>query len=115
MGKVPTFAKHLRRSSTDTEKCLWRYLRAKRFRQLKFRRQQPIGRYIVDFVCFEKRLIVECDGSQHVLRREKDRERDNWFERQGYRVLRFWDKEVFRNSEAVLQAIWEACQRSPSP
>lgn len=69
-------AKVLRKRSTDTEILLWKYLRAKQLDGLKFRRQQPIGKYIVDFVCFEKMVIVEADGGQH-LESDRDKERDD--------------------------------------
>ena len=115
MRRLASFAKDLRKNSTDTENVLWKHLRAKRLAGLKFRRQEPVGKYIVDFICFESRVIVECDGGQHALEVEKDQERDRWFEEQGYRVLRFWDSDVLRNTEGVLEAILEACQRSPSP
>ena len=88
---------------------MWRHLRAKRLEGLKFRRQQPIGDYIVDFVCFEKRLVIEVDGGQHVSAREKDSERDRWFGEQDFRVLRFWNNEVFTNTDGVLEKIRESC------
>ncbi len=115
MGKLDFFAKKLRRESTDTEKLLWSRLRAKRFLELKWRRQEIIGRYIVDFVCYERRVVIECDGGQHASQNQKDQERDRWFEDQGYRVLRFWDTDVLKNTEEVLETIFQACQRSPSP
>ncbi len=115
LNQVTSFAKKLRKDSTDTERLLWKHLRAKRFEGLKFRRQEPIGKYIVDFICYEKRVIIECDGGQHALQTEKDQERDRWFKAQGYRVLRFWDNEVFQNTEGVLETILEACRTSPSP
>jgi very-short-patch-repair endonuclease len=109
--KLIPLAKSLRRRTTDTEQVLWRHLKAKRFGGLKFRRQQPIGKYIVDFVCFEKKIIVELDGGQHALQSEtqNDNRRDHWFEAQGYKVLRFWDNEVLVNTPAVLEVIWENC------
>ena len=73
-----SFAKDLRKRSTDAERLLWRHLRAKRICGLKFRRQQCIGDYIVDFVCFEKRIVIELDGGQHADNREKDKVRDSW-------------------------------------
>jgi very-short-patch-repair endonuclease len=80
--KLILIAKKLRKRTTDTEKLLWWHLRAKRFTGLKFRRQQPIGAYIVNFVCFEKKVIVELDGGQHSLPAEMqdDSRRDQWFE-----------------------------------
>lgn len=71
----------------------------------KFRRQEPIGSYIIDFVCQEKRIIIEVDGGQHSVERERDRERDNWLEGQGYKVLRFWNNEVLTNTEGILEVI----------
>jgi len=115
MGKLVSFAKKLRGEATDTERRLWGRLRAKRFGELKWRRQEAIGKYIVDFVCYERRIIIECDGGQHATENQRDQERDRWFEDQGYRVLRFWDNEVLENTEAVLETIFQACRRSPSP
>jgi very-short-patch-repair endonuclease len=80
----------------------------------KFRRQQPIGQYIVDFVSFEKRLVIELDGSQHAIAKEKDKNRDRWLNQEGYVVLRFWDNEVFENLEGVLETIRRRLL-SPSP
>ncbi|MEK6777082.1 MAG: DUF559 domain-containing protein [bacterium] len=96
------FAKSLRRHSTDTEQLLWQCLRAKRFEGFKFRRQQPIGKYIVDFVCFEKKIVIELDGGQHAYssERQKDHERDTWFKAQGFKVLWFWDNEVLTNTHS---------------
>jgi very-short-patch-repair endonuclease len=113
--KLIPIAKKLRKRTTDTEKLLWRYLRAKRFAGLKFRRQQPIGAYIVGFVCFEKKVIVELDGGQHFLPAEMqdDSRRDQWFEAQGYEVLRFWDNEVSTNMRGVLDLIWMHCLNHP--
>jgi very-short-patch-repair endonuclease len=79
----------------------------------KFRRQEPIGRYIVDFVCQEKLLIIEVDGGQHSVERERDKKRDNWLERQGYKVLRFWNNEVLINTEGILEVIRDHLTPSP--
>ena len=78
---------------------------------LKFRRQQPIGRYVVDFVCLERSIVIEIDGGQHSedIQREKDRARDQWLESEGFTVLRFWDHEVLSNREGVLEVIRKAC------
>ena len=105
------FAKDLRKRSTDTERLLWKYLRAKQVQGLKFKRQQPVGKYIVDFMCFEKKIIIELDGGQHMQASEeqKDRERDKWFKAQGYTVLRFWDNEVLINTMGVLEVIRRYC------
>ena len=113
LNQATLFAKELGKESTDTERFLWSRLRGKRFPGLKFRRQEPIGKYIVDFVCFECRVIIECDGGRHALEAEKDRIRDRWFEEQEYRVLRFWDNDVLKNPEGVLEAISESCRDHP--
>lgn len=99
--KLIAYAKDLRTGSTDTERVLWAYIRAKRLEGFKFRRQHPIGKYIVDFVCLEKMLVVELDGGQHSEpgKEEYDRERDNWLKKEGYFILRFWDNEVLMNAE----------------
>jgi very-short-patch-repair endonuclease len=92
---------------TDAERLLWTYLRAKQLEGLKFRRQEPIGKYIADFACHEKRIVIEVDGRQHSTNKERDRERDNWFKEQGYKVLRFWNNEVLTNIAGVLEVIRE--------
>jgi very-short-patch-repair endonuclease len=90
---------------TDAERLLWTYLRAKQLEGLKFRRQEPIGKYIADFACHEKRIVIEVDGRQHSTNKERDRERDNWFKEQGYKVLRFWNNEVLTNIAGVLEVL----------
>jgi very-short-patch-repair endonuclease len=101
------FAKHLRRNMTEAEQRLWFHLRAHRFEGQKFRRQQPIGPYIVDFVHFGARLVVEADGGQH-SGDEDDAVRDAWFSRNGFRILRFWNHDILQNTELVMDAIWVA-------
>ena len=98
-------AKSLRGNMTDAEKRLWSALRANRFQGLSFRRQTPIGPFIVDFVCHERRVIIELDGGQHAMRAEQDREREKWLELKGYRIIRFWNSDVLRNRNAVLEMI----------
>ena len=98
------FAKTLRKDMTDAELLLWRHLRAHRLDGQKFRRQQPMGPYIVDFVHFGARLIVEADGGQHDGR-EQDAVRDRWLEQQGFRIMRFWNNDILQNPEAVLSSI----------
>lgn len=116
MNRLHRFAKQLRKNSTDTERLLWSRLRNKRFEGLKFRRQEPIGRYIVDFICYEKKLIIECDGSQHINNKEKDIIRDQYLKERGFKVLRFWDTDVLQNIDDVLEAIFQAISTSePSP
>jgi very-short-patch-repair endonuclease len=121
-GGDPNLVKHmnsmartLRKNLTDSERRLWRYLRAKQVEGLRFRRQEPIGSYIVDFVCFEKRLIIEVDGGQHAQEKHKDEVRDRWLREQGFQVLRFWDNEVMANIQEVLGLITESSTPSRNP
>ena len=100
-------ARKLRKQSTDTEGRLWRHLRDRQIEGFKFRRQHPIGTYVVDFVNLEKKVVIELDGGQHALV-QADRIRDEWLRAEGYSVLRFWDNEVFTNLEGVLESIRNA-------
>jgi very-short-patch-repair endonuclease len=79
---------------------------------LKIRRQQPIGKYVVDFVCLERSLVIEIDGGQHADN-EMDRERDAWLAKEGFKVLRFWNNEVLTNADGVLEAIRDYCSNHP--
>ena len=108
------FAKHLRSSMTESENRLWRHLRARRLNGEKFRRQQPIGPYVVDFVHFGSRLIVEADGGQHNEAPE-DARRDAWLHAHGFKVIRFWNNEIMSNLDGVLETIMVALQETPSP
>ncbi|HOO51602.1 MAG TPA: DUF559 domain-containing protein [Alphaproteobacteria bacterium] len=104
--KLTSFSRYLRKNPTDAEAKLWRYIRLKQIDGHKFRRQQNIdNRYIVDFVCLEKRLIIELDGGQHT--KEIDRKRTEYVEQQGFEILRFWNNEVMENIEGVLLKILE--------
>src|SRR5688500_5842482 len=98
-------ARRMRHLLTDAEMRLWRNLRAGRLTGYKFRRQQPIGRYIVDFVCFEAQLVIEVDGGQHLDAQLSDAVRTEWLESQGFRVLRFWNDDVLLRTPLVLEAI----------
>ena len=99
------FARTLRRRSTNAEKLLWHNLQGKQLEYYKFRRQQPIGPYIVDFVNFEKGIIIELDGGQHAIDRESDTEREAWLRGEGFQIIRFWNNDVFQNLEGVLETI----------
>lgn len=114
MGSKQAFAKQLRSSMTDAERLLWFHLRGHRLNGVKFKRQQPIGDYIVDFVCFERRLVIEVDGGQH-LENASDQQREAWLRGQGFEVLRFWNNEVLGQTEAVLEKILGALPLSPTP
>jgi very-short-patch-repair endonuclease len=109
-------ARLLRRNETDAERKLWQQLRAKRFSALKFRRQFPIGDFIVDFCCKELRLVIELDGGQHAepAAVASDSRRTGWLKSRGYRVLRFWNNDVLTNIDGVAQAILDAV-RETSP
>ena len=106
-------ARVLRRGATEAEKRLWSRFRDRKLNGDKFRRQRPIGPYIVDFMCLEKRVIVEADGGQHDP--HSDARRTRFLEQQGYRVIRFWNNEVLENTEGVLEAIEVALRETPSP
>jgi very-short-patch-repair endonuclease len=101
-------ARAMRAHETEAERALWRLLRDRRLQSMKWRRQVPLGPYIVDFVCFEHRLIVECDGSQHAENRH-DVRRDAWLEAQGFGIARFWNHETLRERENVLNTILARC------
>ena len=103
---LKTFQKHLRQNQTDAELRLWQQLRDRRFQNFKFRRQQILQGYIVDFICLEKKLIIELDGGQHVEQEGYDIARSSRLERNGFRVLRFWNNEVLKNSGEVLEVIY---------
>ena len=94
-------ARELRKNPTDGERALWRHLRKRQLGGYKFRRQQPIGQYIVDFVSFEGRVVIELDGGQHSQQMDYDSKRTVWLEAQGYRILRFWNNQVLQEIEAV--------------
>ncbi|MHB1398362.1 MAG: endonuclease domain-containing protein [Trichloromonadaceae bacterium] len=108
-------AKQLRQNSTDAERLLWQHLRGKRLNGLKFRRQEQIGRYIADFVCYEKGIIIEADGGQHAVEKKMDEDRTSWLNSQGFRVLRFWNHEILTNLEGVVASILLACAEPPLP
>lgn len=99
------FAKHLRQNMTEAEHRLWYHLRAYRLNGNCFRRQQPLGPYIVDFVHFGAKVIVEADGGQH-NESASDKERDVWLVNQGYKVLRFWNHDILAQTAVVLGVIY---------
>jgi len=99
------FARKLRKNMTDTERLLWQHLRNRELGGYKFRRQRPVGPYIVDFVCLEKKLVVEVDGGQHAGQLELDAKRSDYLKEKGYRVLRFYNNEVLQERESVLTVI----------
>lgn len=107
--------RHLRRNMTDAERLLWGHLRLKQMDGRKFRRQHPIGNYVLDFVCVEKGLAVELDGGQHAENHDADAARDSWLKQQGITVLRFWNHDVLQDIETVKSVIWSALQDGTPP
>jgi len=109
-------AKQLRQTMTRAETLLWRYLKAGRMDGVGFRRQTPIGSYIVDFVCFAAKLVIELDGESHDFddRQRADQRRDAFLASEGFRVLRFTDEQVMSNLEGVVEAIREATSAGAS-
>ena len=96
------YARRLRRSQTDVERMLWLRMRCRQLQGVKFRRQHPVAGYIVDFCRPERRLMIELDGGQHMEQKAADATRTRDLEREGYRVLRFWNNEVIGNLDGVL-------------
>jgi len=105
--KLSKFAKGMRRQPTKAENLLWYHLRNRQIANVKFRRQEPTGSFIADFVAMELRLIIELDGGQHALAANADKARTTALEKDGYRVLRFWNNDVLENLDGVLQRIHE--------
>ena len=116
-NNLTKYARKLRRNSTPAEALLWRRLRARQLDGIKFRRQQLIGNFIVDFVCFEKRIVIELDGGQHAITKSRDNDMDRWLADQGFVIMRFWNNDVFENLDGVLAVIRQKClsRTSPSP
>jgi len=108
-------ARTLRKKMTDAERTLWYILRRRYLQNNRFRKQVPLGPYIVDFLCYQKRLIVEVDGGQHADQIEYDNQRTIWLEKQGYCVLRFWNNEVLTNLEGVAEIILMECNKNHPP
>ena len=103
------YAIELRNNTTDVERILWHRLRNSQVEDVKFRRQQPIETYIVDFVSFGKKIVIELDGGQHSEKISYDMHRDDCLRDNGYTVLRFWNNDVIENIEGVLEVIRQEC------
>lgn len=110
MQRTRIRARCLRTETTDAERCLWYFLRRRQQHGHKFRRQHPVAGYIVDFACVAKRIAIELDGGQHLEAQEYDEMRTAVLERQGYRVLRFWNDDVLLRTQEVLEVIWRALE-----
>ncbi len=107
------FSRKLRREMTDAEMHLWQQLRMQQMQGLKFRRQHPFGKYILDFACIDAKLAIEVDGSQHSELQEHDSVRTAWLTAQGWKVLRFWNNEVLQNMKGVVETIYSAVREQP--
>ena len=106
------FAADLRHRQTDAETALWNELRAHRFSEIHFRRQHPIGPYIADFCSTSSKIVIELDGGDHLTQEIYDNRRSAYLEEHGYRVLRFWNDEVLKDMDIVLQTILEELNSS---
>ena len=99
-------ARSLRRKGTDAEILLWQHLRNRRLLGYKFRRQVPIGKYIVDFLCEDPAIVIELDGGHHMEQASYDQIRNDWLQANGFRVFRFWNNDVMNNAEGVLESLF---------
>jgi very-short-patch-repair endonuclease len=105
-GKIlKPHSRSLRHNQTEAEGKLWKHLRSRQFHGIKFRRQQPMGPYIVDFRSLEEKLVIELDGGQHAENQNGDAKRTGFLEQEGFHVIRIWDNEIFDNIDAVLEHI----------
>ncbi|MDA1324213.1 MAG: endonuclease domain-containing protein [Proteobacteria bacterium] len=105
---VSKTARRLRKTPTDAEIRLWSRLRYQQLDGRRFRRQHPMGRYVVDFVCLAEKLIIEVDGGQHAIPSANEDARTLFLEKEGFRIVRFWNNDVLANTDGVLEAIREA-------
>lgn len=112
---LKNWAKEMRKQMPDAEALLWKLIRNRNIAQAKFRRQHPVGRYILDFYCDEKKLAIELDGSQHAEQSAYDSQRDAYLNSQGIQVLRFWNNQMLLETEAVLEVIYQALTASEEP
>ena len=103
--RIRNFAKKMRHEPTDAEAAMWRLLRDRRLALFKFRRQVPFQNFIIDFVCFEKRMIIEIDGSQHASS-DRDAARDTVLMAEGFQIARYWNNDVLQRPSAVLEDIF---------
>ena len=108
-------ARRLRRNTTDAERALWRVLSRGQLDGQRFRRQHPVGRYVVDFACVPAKLVVEVNGGQHDEQRDADEARDSWLRTRGYRVLRFWNHDVLRAPRVVAEEIQRVLRERLDP
>jgi adenine-specific DNA-methyltransferase len=109
---IRAYAREMRGKMTDAEALLWKLLRDRRIAGAKFRRQHPVGRYILDFYCDEQKLGIELDGGQHGETVEYDEKRSEWLRMEGIRILRFWNNQMLAETEAVMESIYLALTES---
>ena len=116
MDNKVVLARNLRKNSTIQERRLWNMLKNRRFYNLKFKRQQPIGNYIVDFICRDEKIIIEIDGGQHNTTEniELDNNRTAYLNSLGYRVIRFWNNEIYENIDGVITRLKEEINPHPN-
>ncbi|MBN1854978.1 MAG: DUF559 domain-containing protein [Pirellulales bacterium] len=100
---------------SDAEQRLWLHLRCCQMNGIKFRRQAPIGAYVVDFVAYGKKLVIELDGGQHSEKKGYDTDRTRWLNSQGFRVIRFWNDQIFEELDGVLEKIWDELHNDRAP
>ncbi len=112
MNSKLSLIRYLRYNMTGQERKLWQIIRKRAINNFRFRRQYPIGKYIVDFICREKKLIIEVDGGQHNTKEniQADKERTEYLESKGYKVLRFWNNEIDKNIEGVYSKILQVLE-----
>ena len=110
---ILVWAREMRHGMTDAEALLWTLLRNRRIADAKFRRQHPVGRYILDYYCVENKLGIELDGGQHGVAVDYDQRRDDWLRAQGILMLRFWNNQMLTETEAVMEAIYQAIVSPP--
>lgn len=111
--KTMNLAGKLRKNLTPAERKLWSRIRNDQL-GVTFRRQHAVGNFIPDFVCIERKLILELDGSQHLEQKEYDDERTRFLEAEGYKVIRFWNNDVMKNMDGVILAIIHAMEDKPN-
>ena len=114
-AKIRKLSRNLRKNPTDAEAKLWHHLRRKQLDGYRFRRQHPLGQYVVDFICLEAMLVIEVDGGQHAKFIRRDERRTAFLEKQGFRVLRFWNNEVLGNINGVITTIMRVIEEQMSP
>jgi adenine-specific DNA-methyltransferase len=112
---IKAWAKEMRKRMPDAEALLWKLLRNRSLTQAKFRRQHPLGRYILDFYCVEKKLAIELDGAQHADQSDYDQRRDAYLNSLGIQVLRFWNNQMLLETETVLEVIYQSLNRAEQP